>query len=158
MLLTLRTRRLPIAHVPVIVPVIVSVILAALLGGACRSGSTAKPEGGSDGGSDHLTSSGFLTGTIAPGASPTCITEPLMLVGGQAQCTVIQHQTGTGGVVDTALPSCFTASQGPCWSLVTSPSSCPDGGLTFTFDPDPANPNPNPSTLSYDYSCERRSN
>jgi len=61
-------------------------------------------------------------------------------------------------VTNTTLPSCNTASQGPCWSLVTSPSSCPGGGLTFTFDPDPANPDPNPSSLSYDYSCALRSN
>lgn len=133
-------------------------ILAALLGGACSSSSTAKPDGsgddgGGDGGGDHFTSSNHLVGTIGPGATPPCITESLLLVGGQAQCTVVQHRTATGGVIDTALPSCDTVSQGPCWSLVTSPGTCPSGGLTFTFDPDPANPNPNPSTLSYDYSC-----
>ena len=133
-----------------------------MLGGACGSSSTAKPDGGSDSGSDsgvdHVTSSNLLVGNIAPGAPPPCITESLLLVGGQAQCTVVQHRLATGGVIDTNLPSCDTVSQGPCWSLVTSPSTCPGGGLTFTFDPDPANPNPNPSTLSYDYGCELRSN
>ena len=89
--------------------------------------------------------------------TPPCITQPLVLVGGQAQCTVVEHRTATGGVIDTNVPSCDTASQGPCWSLITSPSTCPGGGLTFTFDPDPANPNPNPSTISFDYSCELRS-
>jgi hypothetical protein len=129
-------------------------VLAALLGGACGSSSTAKPDGGGgDGGGDHVTSSHLVTGTIAPGAPPPCITQPLLLTGGQAQCTVVQHRTATGGVIDSALPSCVT-SQGPCWSLITSPGTCPSGGLTFTFDPDPADPNPNPSTLSYDYSCE----
>ena len=133
---------------------LLAVSLAGLLGGACSSSSTTKPDGGSDsGGGDHPTGSNVRAGTIAPGATPPCITETLMLVGGQAQCTVVEHRTGTGGVIDTDLPSCFSASQGPCWSLVTSPSSCPGGGLTFTFDPDPANPNPNPSTISYDFSC-----
>ncbi len=134
-------------------------LAAVLLGGACGSSSTTKPDGGSDGGGgDHVTSSNLLTGTINPDAPPPCLTEPLLLVGGQAQCTVVQHRTATAGVIDTAIPSCDTASQGPCWSLVTSPSTCPNGGLTFTFDPDPANPNPNPSTISYDYSCALRSN
>jgi hypothetical protein len=138
LIMVLATRALPI------------VLLVALLGGACGSSSTAK----SDGGGDHPTSSNVVAGTIAPGATPPCITQALMLVGGQAQCTVVQHRIATGGVIDTNLPSCFTASQGPCWSLITSPSACPSGGLTFTFDPDPADPNPNPSTLSYDYSCQ----
>ncbi len=124
-------------------------LLAVVLGGAC-GGATAK----SDGGVDHIKSSNLFVGTIDPGGTPPCITEPLLLVGGQAQCTVVQHRTATGGVIDTNLPSCFTASQGPCWSLVSSPSACPDGGLTFSFDPDPADPNPNPSTISYDYSCQ----
>jgi hypothetical protein len=134
-------------------------LLAAVLGGACGSSSTAKPDGGGsdgggdDGGGDHVTSSNLLVGAIAPGAPSPCITEPLQLSGGQAQCTVVQHLSSASGVTNTTLPSCNTASQGPCWSLITSPSSCPGGGLTFTFDPDPANPNPNPSTLSYDYSC-----
>src|SRR3954463_1749140 len=103
-------------------------------------------------------SSNVVTGTIDSSGTPPCITQPLLLVGGQAQCTVVEHRTATGGVIDTNVPSCDTASQGPCWSLITSPSTCPGGGLTFTFDPDPANPNPNPSTLSYDYSCDLRSN
>ena len=141
---------------------LLTAVLAALLGGACGSSSTAKPDGGSDGGSDgggdHVTTSNLVTGTIEPGATPPCITQPLLLVGGQAQCAVVQHRTATGGVIDTNLPSCDTVSQGPCWTLVTSPSTCPDGGLTFTFDPDPANPNPNPSTISYGYSCQLRSN
>ena len=128
-------------------------VLAVLLGGACGSSSTAKPDGGDGGGGDHVASN-LLTGNIDPSAPPTCITEPLLLVGGQAQCTVVQHLTGTGGVIDTTLPSC-NASQPPCWSLITSPGSCPSGGLTFTFDPDPANPSPDPGTLSYDYSCTR---
>ena len=135
--------------------------LAGLLGGACGSSSTAKPDGGSGGdggGGDHFTTNNLLVGTIDPGAPPPCLTEPLLLVGGQAQCTVVEHRMATAGVIDSAVPSCDTASQGPCWSLVTSPSTCPDGGLTFTFDPDPANPNPNPSTISYDYSCALRSN
>jgi hypothetical protein len=146
---------------------LVAVILEALLGGACGSSSTSKPDGSggsggsrsvaSDGGGD-LTATSYLVGTIDPTLPPECITAPLLLVGGQAQCTIIQHRTATGGVIDTALLSCDTVSQGPCWSLVTSPSSCPAGGLTFTFDPDPANPNPNPSTLSYDYTCQLRSN
>ena len=134
-------------------------LLSALLGGACGSSSTTtKPDGGGDGGGDHPASSNAVTGTIDSNGTPPCITQPLLLVGGQAQCTVVQHRTATGGVIDTNLPSCDTVSQGPCWSLVTSPSTCPGGGLTFTFDPDPANPNPNPSTLSYDYGCELRSN
>jgi len=137
---------------------LLAVVLAALLGAACGSSSTAKPDGGSDAGADHVTSSNLLTGMIAPGAPSPCITQPLQLSGGRAQCVVVQHLAGTGGVTDTTLPSCDTASQGPCWSLVTSPSSCPGGGLTFTFDPDPANPAPNPSTISYDYSCALRSN
>ena len=134
---------------------LLAVILSAPLGGACGSSSTAKPDGG---GADHVTSSNLVVGNIAPGAPPPCLTEPLLLVGGQAQCTVVQHRTATGGVIDSALPSCDTVSQGPCWSLVTSPGTCPGGGLTFTFDPDPADPNPNPSTLSYDYSCQRAGN
>ena len=153
--LTLRMRSLSTAPLAVIVVV----ILAALVGGACGGSSTAKPDGGGgDGGGDHVTSSNLLVGAIAPGAPSPCITEPLQLSGGQAQCTVVQHLAGASGVTNTTLPSCNTASQGPCWSLVTSPSSCPGGGLTFTFDPDPANPDPDPSSLSYDYSCALRSN
>jgi len=140
--MVLATRALP--RIPL------AVLLVVVGGGACGSSSTAKPDGG---GGDHPPSSNLVSGTIAPGAMSPCITEALKLVNGQAQCTVVQHKTGTGGVIDTDLPSCFTASQGPCWSLITSPSACPSGGLTFTFDPDPADPNPNPSTLSYDYSC-----
>ena len=132
-----------------------AVVVVALLGGGCGGGSTVKPDGG---GGDHFTSSGFLGGTIDPGASPTCLTQPLMLVGGQAQCTVIQHLAGASGVTDTTLQSCFAVSQGPCWSLVSSPASCPNGGLTFTFDPDPANPDLDPNSLSYGYSCALRSN
>jgi hypothetical protein len=138
---------------------LLAVSLAGLLGGGCGSSSTSKPDGsrGTDAGAGgDLTPTTYVVGTIDPTAPPTCITEPLLLVGGQAQCTVIQHRMATGGVIDTALPSCDTVSQGPCWSLITSPSSCPGGGLTFTFDPDPANPNPNPSTLSYDYGCQLR--
>jgi hypothetical protein len=146
MAVTMSTRKLPIG--------LLAALLVALLGGACGSSSTAKPDGGSDsGGGDHVTSSNLLVGTIDPGGSPPCLTEPLLLVGGQAQCTVVEHRTATGGVIDTNVPSCDTTSQGPCWSLVTSPSTCPDGGLTFTFETDPANPNPNPSTISYGYSC-----
>jgi len=150
------TRKFPIG--------LLAVVLAALLGAACGSGSTAKPDGGGSdgssdgGGGDHVTSSNLLVGMIAPGAPSPCITESLQLSGGQAQCTVVQHLSSASGVTNTTLPSCNTASQGPCWSLVTSPSSCPGGGLTFTFDPDPANPDPNPSSLSYDYSCALRSN
>ena len=131
-------------------------ILAVLLGGACGSSSTAKPDGGGSdgGGGDHLTSSSPLVGTIDPNAPPTCITTPLQLVGGQAQCTVVQHLTGTGGEIDTTIPSC-DVSQAPCWSLITSPGSCSSGGLTFAIDPDPANPSPDPGTLSYGYSCVR---
>ena len=132
---------------------LLAVTLGALLGAACNSSSTAKSDGGSDaGGGDHPASN-QLVGKIEPGAPPPCITETLLLAGGQAQCTVVEHRMATGGVIDTNVPSCFTASQGPCWSLITSPSACPGGGLTFSFDPDPANPNPNPSTISYDYSC-----
>jgi hypothetical protein len=135
---------------------LLAAFVAATLGGACSSSSTtAKPDGG---GGDHPTSSNVVAGTIDSSGTPPCITQPLMLMGGQAQCTVVEHRTATGGVIDTALPSCDTVSQGPCWSLVTSPGSCPGGGLTFTFDPDPADPNPNPSTLSYDYSCALRTN
>ncbi len=139
---------------------LLAAVLVALLGGACGSSSTTKPDGGggSDGGGDHFTTSNLLVGTIDPNAPPPCITQSLLLVGGQAQCTVVEHRMATAGVIDSAVPSCDTASQGPCWTLVTSPSTCPDGGLTFTFDPDPANPNPNPSTISYDYSCALRSN
>jgi hypothetical protein len=133
-----------------------AVALGACLAGACSSSSTAKTDGAADGGGGDHPASNQVTGTIAPGGAPPCITEPLLLVGGQAQCTVVEHRTATGGVIDTALPSCDTVNQGPCWSLVTSPSSCPGGGLTFTFDPDPANPNPNPSTISYDYACQLR--
>jgi hypothetical protein len=125
-----------------------SIGLLALFLGGC-GGSTAK----SDGGVDHSTSSLLLMGTIDPGAPPICLTQPLLLVGGQAQCTVTQHLAGASGVTSTTLPSCFAVNQGPCWSLVTSPASCPGGGLTFTFDPDPANPDPTPGSLTYDYSC-----
>jgi hypothetical protein len=147
----METRTLPIG--------LRTVILIAVLGAACGSSSTTKPDGGgNDAVGDHLTTSNLLVGTINADAPPPCLTEPLLLVGGQAQCTVVEHRMATAGVIDTAIPSCDTASQGPCWSLVTSPSTCPDGGLTFTFDPDPANPNPNPSTISYGYSCQLRSN
>jgi hypothetical protein len=132
---------------------LLAAFLAAAFAGACGSSSTtAKPDGG---GGDHPSSSNVVTGTIDSTGTPPCLTQPLMLVGGQAQCTVVEHRMATGGVIDTTVPSCDTASQGPCWSLITSPSTCPGGGLTFTFDPDPANPNPNPSTISYDYSCVR---
>ncbi len=132
---------------------LLAVIVAASFGGACGSSSTPKPDAATDaGGGDHPASN-QLAGKIEPGAAPPCITETLLLVGGQAQCTVVEHRTATGGVIDSSVPSCFSASQGPCWSLITSPSVCPGGGLTFSFDPDPANPNPNPSTISYDYSC-----
>jgi hypothetical protein len=125
-------------------------LLAAALWAGCGS-STAKPVDAGAG--DHM-SDNLLAGTIDPSAGvPTCITAPLKLVGGQAQCTVTQHLAGDGGVADTTLPSCNSAA-GPCWSLITSPSTCPGGGLSFTFDPDPANPNPDPTSLSYDYSCE----
>lgn len=139
---------------------LLAALVAASLGGACGSSSTTKPDGGGDDATvgDHVTTSNLLVGTIDPGAPPPCLTAPLLLVGGQAQCIVVEHRMATGGVIDTNVPSCDTASQGPCWSLVTSPSTCPDGGLTFTFDPDPANPNPNPSTISYGYSCQLRSN
>ena len=134
---------------------LLTAVLAAALGGACGSSSTtAKTDGG---GGDHPGSSNAVTGTIDSSGTPPCITQPLLLVGGQAQCTVVEHRTATGGVIDTNVPSCDTVSQGPCWSLITSPSSCPGGGLTFSFDPDPANPTPNPSTISYDYSCTRAS-
>ena len=133
---------------------LLAAFLAAALASACGSSSTtARP----DGGTDHPAASNAVTGTIDSSGMPPCITQPLLLVGGQAQCTVVEQRTATGGVIDTNIPSCFTASQGPCWSLITSPSTCPGGGLTFTFDPDPANPNPNPSTISFDYSCELRS-
>jgi hypothetical protein len=122
-------------------------VLAAALGGGCGS-SAAK----SDAGRDHVMSSSLLAGTIDPGGGAVCITAPVLLVGGQAQCTVVQHLAGSGGVTNTTLPSCQVAN-GPCWSLINSPASCPDGGLTFTFDPDPANPNPPAGSLSYDYSC-----
>lgn len=134
---------------------LLSALLAAVFGGACGSSTTAKTDGG---GGDHVTSSNAVTGTIDSSGTPPCITQPLLLVGGQAQCTVAEHRTATAGVIDSAVPSCDTVSQGPCWSLVTSPSTCPSGGLTFTFDPDPADPNPNPSTISYGYSCQLRSN
>jgi len=125
-------------------------LLAAALCGGCGS-STAKPVDGGTG--DHV-SDNLLVGTIDPSAGvPTCITAPLKLVGGQAQCTVVQHLAGDGGVTNTTLQSC-NAAAGLCWSLITSPSTCPGGGLSFTFDPDPANPNPDPASLSYDYSCE----
>jgi len=124
-------------------------LLAAALCGGCGS-STAKVVDGGTG--DHVSDS-LLVGTIDPNGGPLCITAPLKLVGGQAQCTVVQHLSGDGGVTDTTLPSCNTAT-GPCWSLITSPTTCPDGGLSFAFDPDPANPNPDPQSLSYDYSCQ----
>jgi hypothetical protein len=129
---------------------LLAVLVGSYLGGACGSSSTTAK---ADGGGDHPSSSNVVSGTIDSSGTPACITEPLLLVGGQAQCTVVEHRTATGGVIDSNVPSCFTASQGPCWSLITSPSVCPGGGLTFTFDPDPANPTPNPSTISYDYSC-----
>jgi hypothetical protein len=128
--------------------------LAAALCGGC-GGAMAKGDGGVDGRivAEHV-SDNLLVGTINPGAGGSlCITAPLMLVGGQAQCTVMQHLTGDGGVTNTTLPSCDSVGQGPCWSLVTSPSTCPGGGLSFTFQFDPANPNPDPTSLSYDYSC-----
>jgi len=138
MSLTLATRRLSIG------------LLVAALCGGCGSSTSTVVDGGSV---DHQVSDKLLVGTIDPSAGvPTCITAPLKLVGGQAQCTVTQHLAGDGGVVTTTLPSCQSAS-GPCWSLITSPSTCPGGGLSFTFDPDPANPTPDPKSLSYDYSC-----
>jgi len=144
MALIMATRTLPIG--------LLAAVLAALLCGACSSSATTKPDGGGgDGGGDHPTSSN-LTGTIAPGASPPCLTQPLLLVSGQAQCTVVQHRLATGGVIDSALPSCDIG-QAPCWSLITSPTTCPSGGLTFMFEPDPTEQTPDPSTLSYDYSC-----
>jgi hypothetical protein len=124
-------------------------LFAAALGGGCNGSSTAAT---SDAGRDHVTSSNLLAGTINPGGARLCITAPVKVVGGQAECTVVQHLAGDGGVTNTTLPSCDVAN-GPCWSLITSPASCPDGGLTFTFDPDPANPNPPAGSLSYDYSC-----
>jgi hypothetical protein len=126
-------------------------LLAAALCGGCGGGSTAPVDGGP---TDHVISDSLLVGTINPSAGvPTCITAPLKLSGGQAQCTVVQHLTGDGGVTNTTLLSCDSTGQGPCWSLITSPSTCPGGGLSFTFEPDPADPNPNPQSLSYDYSC-----
>ncbi len=125
-------------------------LLAAALCGGCGSSTTYPLDGGAG---DHVSDS-LLVGTINPSAGvPTCITAPLKLVGGQAQCTVVQHLAGDGGVINTTLPSCNVAN-GPCWSLITSPSSCPGGGLTFTFDADPANPSPDPKNLSYDYNCQ----
>jgi hypothetical protein len=124
-------------------------LFAVALGGACGGSSTAAT---SDAGRDHLVSSSLLAGTINPGGPPLCITAPIAVSGGQAECTVVQHLAGDGGVTSTTLSSCDVAN-GPCWSLINSPASCPDGGLTFTFDPDPANPNPPAGSLSYDYSC-----
>ena len=138
MSLILATRKLSIA------------LLAAALCGGCGS-STAKVVDG--GAVDHHMADNLLVGTINSTGGPVCITAPLMLVGGQAQCTVVQHLAGDGGVTTTALSSCDSVGQGPCWSLVTSPTSCPDGGLSFTFEVDPATPNPGPKSLSYDYSC-----
>jgi hypothetical protein len=127
-------------------------LLAAALCGGC-GGSAAKGDGGVDAGAVDQVANNLLVGTIDPTAQVICITAPLKLSGGQAQCTVVQHLAGDGGVITTTLPSCNSAA-GPCWSLITSPSSCPDGGLSFTFDPDPANPTPDPTTLSYDFSCQ----
>jgi hypothetical protein len=139
-------RRLPV----VLWAASLAALLAAAFAGACGSSSTtAQP----DGGVDHPGSSNVVAGKIDSSGPPPCITQPLLLVGGQAQCTVVEHRLATGGVIDSNVPSCDTVNQGPCWSLITSPSTCPGGGLTFTFDPDPANPTPNPSTISYDYSC-----
>jgi len=131
------TRRLSIA------------LLAAALCGGCSN----PPAKVGDGGAVDQVSDNLLVGTIDPTAPVICITAPLKLSGGQAQCTVVQHLAGDGGVITTTLPSC-NAAPGPCWSLITSPSNCPGGGLSFTFDPDPANPNPDPQNLSYDFSCE----
>src|SRR5450432_1398419 len=125
-------------------------LLAAALCGGCGS-STAKPVDGGTG--DHV-SDNLLVGTIDPSAGvPVCITAPLMLVGGQAQCTVVQHLAGDGGVTSTTLQSCDTTGQGPCWALVTSPTTCPGGGLSFAIALDPNAPTPDPKNLSYGYSC-----
>jgi hypothetical protein len=137
---TMATRSLPVG------------LLAATLCGGC-GGSAVQGDGGVDRAVDHV-SDNLLIGSVDPSAGvPTCITAPLMLVGGQAQCTVVQHLAVDGGVTSTTLQSCAVAASGPCWSLISSPSSCPNGVLSFTFEADPANPNPNPNTLSYDYSC-----
>lgn len=127
-------------------------LLAAALCGGC-GGSAVQSDGGVDHAVDHV-SQNLLVGTIDPSAGvPVCITAPLMLVGGQAQCTVVQHLAGDGGVTTTTLQSCDTTGQGPCWALVTSPTTCPGGGLSFAIALDPNAPTPDPKNLSYDYSC-----
>jgi hypothetical protein len=140
--LTLTTRTLSIG-----------LLVAALCGGC--GGSAVKGDGGV---ADGLTltdvnSSSLLVGTVDASGAPVCITAPLMLVGGEAQCTVVQHLAGDGGVTNTTLQSCDVTGQGPCWVLVTSPTNCPGGGLSFAISLDPNAPTPDPKNLSYGYSC-----
>ena len=85
---TMATRRLSIG------------LLAAALCGGC-GGSAVKGDGGVDQMSNNL-----LIGTIDPSAGvPTCITAPLQLSGGQAQCTVVRHLAGDGGLEYGTLPA-----------------------------------------------------
>ena len=76
---------------------LLSALLAAVFGGACGSSSTAKPDGGGNDATvgDHVTTSNLLVGTISSDGPPPCLTEPLLLVGGQAQCTVVEHRMAT---------------------------------------------------------------
>jgi hypothetical protein len=127
----------------------IGLLVAGLCGGC--GGSAVKGDGGVDHPVDHV-SENLLVGTLDPNGAVVCITAPLKLVDGQAQCTVVQHLAGDGGVTDTTLPSCNTAAQDPCWALITTPATCPDGGLSFMISPDPAAPSL--QSLSYDYSCE----